>query len=449
MKVLLVSANRKDFPDPVYPLGISLVAAAAERDGHQVRVVDLRWGEEPLAPIIAAWAPDVVGLGVRNLDNLTWGRSVTYLPEIRAVVAEIRSVFRGPMVLGGSGYSLFPEALLDRLDVPYGVVGEGEDAFPALLDALDGRRETAGIPGVAVRGATIAPAPSRQDVAPGRNPLRRALAERYAGRGAAIGVQTKRGCPFRCTYCTYPNLEGAALRLRAPDDVVDEVEELVGAGVRSVFFVDDTFNVPGDHAEAVCRRLVERGVQVSWSAFGHPSRLTPELAGWMKRAGCSGLEFGSDSLCDGVLQELRKGFTVEDVRAAHRTAAQASLPVAHYLLLGSPGETPDTLAQTLREADRLPPAAYIAMLGVRLYPETELTHRARDEGIIGKDQDLVEPAFYFSPGVEVAAVSDGVRAHARQRRNWIVPSLGIRSEPAVLDRVRQRGAGPTWGALLR
>ncbi|MEW6490172.1 MAG: lipid biosynthesis B12-binding/radical SAM protein [Thermodesulfobacteriota bacterium] len=448
MRVLLVSANREDFPDPVYPLGISLVAAAVERAGHAVRLLDLRWDAGELATSVEAWRPDVVGLGIRNVDNLTWGRSVSYLPEIEAAVAELRTAFQGPLILGGSGYSLFPAALLRRLGADWGVVGEGEEAFPSLLDTLSRGADLAPVPGVVCRETGDRPATPRATAPLMRHPLRQDLLAHYLPTGAAVGVQAKRGCAFACTYCTYPALEGRTLRLREPDDVVDEVEELAGAGARSVFFVDDTFNIPADHAEGICRRLVERGVRVSWSAFVHPGRLAPELAEWMRRSGCAGLEFGTDSLSDPVLEALQKGFTAAEVTASAAAAAGAGIPAAHYLLLGSPGETPATLAQTLEAGDRLPPAAFIALVGVRLYPGTELVARARAEGLCGGDDSLLEPTFYLSPGMSAGEVARAVGRHARSRRAWVVPGLGIRSDPAVLDRLRRTQRSPTWAALL-
>lgn len=451
MRVLLISVNREEFPDPVYPLGVALVAAAAEGAGHEVRVLDLRWvAPEKLAAGVAEWGPDVVGLGIRNVDNLTWGRSVSYLPEVEVAVAQVRSAFPGPLVLGGSGFSLFPRELLARLRVPYGVAGEGERAFPALLAALAAGRDPEGIPGVAVcRGpgpgdVRVTP-PALGPLAP--NPFRPDLLAPYLAAGASVGVQTRRGCSFRCLYCTYPALEGRAVRLRDPDVVADEVEAAAGAGARNLFFVDDAFNAPADHAEAVCRRLVERGVRATWTAFVHPGHLPSGLARWMARAGCAGVEFGTDSLDDRVLAALDKGFTARAAAASARAAAEAGLPAAHYLLLGSPGETPETLERTLAAFDHLPPAAVLAMAGVRIYPGTPLADRARAEGVCGPG-DLVEPRFYLSPAVDPEALLRRLGEHARARRGWVVPALGIRCDPAVLARLRRR-PGPTWAALLQ
>ena len=450
MRVLLISVNREDFPDPVYPLGLSLVASALERKGHGVEVLDLRQEPSELLPRISRFRPEVVGLGLRNVDNLTWGRAKSYVGAAEEAVSGVRQAFEGPLVLGGSGFSLFPRELLERLQVPWGIVGEGEDAFPSLLEALAAGTDATALPGVASqripgRVKVTPPAPAR--AVPRGAPPAGALLRRYVSEGAAIGVQTKRGCPFRCTYCTYPQLEGRSVRLKDPATVADEVEEVAAQGVREIFFVDDAFNAPAAHAEEICRRLVERGVSVSWTAFAHPGNLSPSLARWMKRSGCAGLEFGTDSLADPVLDALGKGFTASGVAASVRAAWEAGIKTAHYLLLGSPGETPQTVAATLAAFDALPPAAVIAMIGVRIYPGTGLAERAGAEGLMDGVRDLLDPVFYLSPGIAPDPLLRRLEAHARERRTWIVPSLGIRCDPALLNRLRGRG-GPTWSFLL-
>ncbi len=449
MKVLLVSVNQEDFPDPIYPVGVGLVAAAATRAGHDAQVVDLRWHPDAVAIPPAGFAPDVVGLSIRNVDNLTWGRSCSYVPQICAAADRLRNWFSGPVVLGGSGYSLFPRELLAALGGDFGVVGEGEETFPLLLGELARGGDPAAVPGVVARAGAGGTAPALS-ATPSAGPHRRGaeLIGRYSATGTAIGVQTKRGCPFACSYCTYPALEGKRLRLREPGDVVAELRELAGMGVRRVFFVDDAFNVPAEHAEALCRAIVEADVPISWSAFAHPRELSGRLASWMRRSGCAGLEFGTDSLSDPVLEELQKGFTVAQVRETAAAVAREGIPAAHYLLLGGPGETDETLQQGLAEADALPPAAFIAMVGVRVYPGTPLEARARADGRIGAGQGLLEPAFYVSPHLDTATVLERVAHHARRRRAWVVPAAGVRSDASALARGRAT-QWPTWRSLLR
>src|SRR6188508_1874723 len=138
MRVLLVSANREKLPSPVVPIGV-LAVAAALRDAHDVRVVDLCFEEDPRAALrraIAAMDPQVIGVGLRNLHTNAYDGMERLLAEYGELVGWIRAASRSPIVLGGAAYSLQPETLLARLGADYGVVGEGERAFRDLVDRL-------------------------------------------------------------------------------------------------------------------------------------------------------------------------------------------------------------------------------------------------------------------------------------------------------------------------
>jgi len=262
-------------------------------------------------------------------------------------------------------------------------------------------------------------------------------------------LQTKRGCPFRCTYCTYPQINGPTLRLRPPAEVVDELTSMVeGSGLDQVFLVDDIFNVPHDHAMSVCEGILARGLRVGWTCFASPLGMTSELARAMKRAGCQGVEFGTDTASPFMLQAMGKPFSQEEIRIASRVCGGAGLPDAHYLIFGGPGETPETLAETLAFFDDLKPRAVLAFLGIRIYPNTPLHGVAVSDGVIAAGDDLLFPRFYISPGINADALQATIRSHAEPRPNWVVPGLGIRSNPALLTALRRIGhRGPLWTLL--
>ncbi|HXZ44337.1 MAG TPA: cobalamin-dependent protein, partial [archaeon] len=244
MRVFLVSVNRESAPFPVAPLGIAYVAGAARKAGHEVELLDLCFSRDVEGDIdraVRRFAPELVGISIRNVDNLTFPASVSYLDEIQAAVAALRRVSSAPIVAGGPGFSIFPERLLSLLDLDFGIIGEGEETFCLLAKHLSNGSRVRDLPNLIRRG-NVAPnvtpkiAPSAGNGLPARDLLDNA---RYLELGGMANLQTKRGCPFECTYCTYPYINGPSLRLRPPTEVVDELASMVeGAELNQVFLVD-------------------------------------------------------------------------------------------------------------------------------------------------------------------------------------------------------------------
>lgn len=454
MRILFVSANRESVPYPVAPLGVAYVAGAARSAGHEVRLLDLCFSdsvEADLAVAVREFAPDLVGLSIRNVDNLTYPSSVSYLDEILAAVSGLRRHCSAPIVAGGPGFSIFPERLLALLDLDFGVIGEGEETLCLLARYLEEGRAVPDLANLIRRGESARRTGRKHGSFAGNGRPARDLLDnaRYLALGGMGNLQAKRGCPFECAYCTYPQIDGTSLRLRPPAAVVDELASMVEeAHIDEVFFVDDIFTWPENHAMGICEEIVARRLRVGWTCFATPVGMTPKLAQAMKRAGCRGVEFGADAASPSILRALGKPFPQEDLRAAARACREAGLPAAYYLLFGGPGETAATLADTCNLIDDLQPQAVLAFIGIRIYPNTLLHRVAVSEGVVAADDDLLRPRFYISPRIGEGELTAAVGSHAKARPNWIVPALGIRSDPALLSRLRRSGRrGPLWDLL--
>ena len=137
MRALLISANTEKIPDPVYPIGAACVGAAARRAGHDVEAVDLCFADDARALVTSAirdFAPDVVGISLRNLDTSAYPQNTSYIDDYRSLVSWVRDdAAARAVVLGGAGFTVMPTTILEELHADYGVVGEGELAFPWLL----------------------------------------------------------------------------------------------------------------------------------------------------------------------------------------------------------------------------------------------------------------------------------------------------------------------------
>lgn len=452
MQALLISANRETEPYPVEPIGIAYVAAALKKAGHEVVLLDLCFEDDAalaLKRLPSGFDPGVIGISIRNIDNLTYPKSVFYLPAIREAVRAVRSAYPAPVLAGGSGFSLFPHETLEYLGVDYGLIGEGESSMVEFVRRLEKGESFDGIPGLIGKGLSRSCPPDLITGFAVSSPARELLEyQRYAEAGGMANVQTKRGCPFECVYCTYPFLEGRKLRLRDPASVVDEIEVLNRERGRDYFFfVDDIFNMPEGHATGICEEMIRRRLDIMWACFCTPKGITPGLLKAMKAAGCAAIEFGTDGGTDITLNALGKGFTVAEVDRAQRLCVEAGLEAAHYLILGGPGETNKTIQETFDLMDRLRPRAVIAMLGVRIYPGTALKELALKEGVIEKGSSLLEPVFYISGAVKDSLIDD-VRARATPRPNWVVPGLGIRSGAKIAGTLAKMGKkGVMWDML--
>jgi len=459
MRVLLVSANREHIPDPIFPLGLACIAAAAQQAGHEINVADLCFGRQPVRDLqqrIRTFRPAVVALSIRNVDNAAYPLTVDYLPGHRGVIEAIRATSCAAVVVGGSGFSILPEEYMLALGADFGIKGAGEHAFVALLDALAQNRDPGNIPGLVskpgARGSGLAVAvPSAAHAQPTDSlwPARHLFDyARYIRRGGSGNIQTKRGCVFKCSYCTYPLLEGNRFQLRTADDVVDEIEALqTRYGPHPIFFVDSILNFPHGHVEAICDEMLRRKLSVRWSCYATPVKLDRNQAQLMARAGCEGIELGTDAVDDGQLRRLGKSFDADTVQQANRHCLDAGLRVCHTLIFGGPGETRSSVRNTCQAIRAMQPTAVIAMTGVRVYPGTPLAEHMIAEGKVSRAAIGLAPAFYIEP--EVARfLPDYLTQQAREAGNWVLPGIEPPLLPVSQRVLRGLGiSGPLWRLL--
>lgn len=353
MKVLLVSANTLKTPYPVYPLGLDHVAYAVSSD-HDVRIADINaLGDiEPLIQIIDSFAPNVIGISLRNIDNTDQTDPQSFVSGYRRLVDLIRKTTRATLVLGGSGFTLFPNEMMEKLGADYGIVGEGE-RLADLLKAMEKEAPTIGIPGVAT--------PQRPKEIPpplagsyGRKQLPESPhLQYYLKNGGMLNLQTKRGCPFKCIYCTYPHIEGKKLRLISPETAAEDALRLQRAGAKYFFVTDSVFNSDTAHSMAVAEAFIAAGLKIPWGAFFAPMEPPKEYFELLARAGLTHAEFGTESMCDTVLDRYGKPFRTKDVYNAHKAAVGAGLYVSHFFLLGGPGEDGDSIDETFGNIEKL------------------------------------------------------------------------------------------------
>ena len=439
-RCLLISTNQVMTPYPVYPLGVAHLLGALRADGHEALHYDVmaNGGLDGLVGLLADYDPQLIGLSIRNLDTVDSTAPDAFMDPVQETMRFIRAHHAAPVVLGGPAFSIMPEAVLDFLAADYGVVGEGENLLPWLAGELAAGR----YPATKILRGPADPCPWRPVV------YDQPTADFYLSWGGMLNVQTKRGCPYRCAYCSYPTLEGKTYRFREPDEVAAEVIRAGREhGAKYLFFTDSVFNDVRGHYLEVAEALVRAGNTVPWCAFFRPQNLTCDGLALMKRAGLSAMEIGSDAASDETLAAMQKDFTFAEVIAANELAVTAGVPCAHFIIFGGPGETRATLAKGLANVEQLSNSVVFAFTGIRVLPGTAMHQRAIADGVMVADQPLLAPFFYFSPELAEAELDATIKEAWRGRLDRIYPSSVMQERITHLH--RKGHVGPMWDMLVR
>lgn len=441
-RILLVSSNVTVEPYPVYPLGLAAISSALAAKGHELEQFDfLASGEseEELRRRVAEFAPDYVCLSIRNLDNCDSLTETGYPQIARRLVEVVREETAAPVIVGGAAFSILPEELLDFTGADYGVVGEGERLVCDLIgDLAEGKT-----PPRLLRSDRLL---STQEMA---SPLySKELIGFYLGQSGMINLQTKRGCPHGCIYCSYPALEGERFRCRDPREVADDLERIKrDHGVASFFFTDSIFNDSDGHYLSVVEEILRRGLDIRWCCYMRPEGVRRREIALMKRAGLYAVELGTDAASDATLAGLGKGFRFADAVEANEACVAERLPCAHFVMFGGPGETMETVAEGLDNLKGLRHTVVFAFSGIRILPGTPILALAVREGLLPEGIRLREAAYYLSPKVDVEAMNDMIGASFKGRRDRIFPPSEGQRRLSVMHRFGYRGL--LWDTLIR
>ncbi len=429
MRILLINSNLKQDMLAAPPIGICYVAAATAMAGHEVKVLDLCFHRDILKAIrtdIRSFSPDVVGISIRNLDNGNLLCPRPFLSDIEKIVQGTRDSTLAPIVVGGSAASLTPGPLLKRLGADFIVVSEGEHAFPALLEAIRKGDSPKGIPGVGViedNEFNLTP-PDLKEFPPYKPETGSWLdLKPYWKIGGTYNIQTKRGCRQHCIYCVYNELlEGGRQRLRNAVDVVDEIEEaLLKYEPGTIEFVDSVFNDPLDYCSEILEEIVRRPWKARFTAMGiRPIGLDEKFLRLLDKAGFTSIWISPDSASETMIRNYRKGFTADDVILAAEAINDSRFTSVWSFLIGGPGETHQTLQESLDftlkylKRDSHPPLHITNyVLGVRVFPRTPMWDIALQEGLIRDQSDPLDSLFYVSEKLDLDLVLEQIH------RTWL------------------------------
>jgi lipid biosynthesis B12-binding/radical SAM protein len=442
MKVLLISANVTVSPYPLYPLGVSIIADALTRAGHEVRQADFLLKDKSLEAIgaeVREFGPDLVGISVRNIDNVNLLHEQYYITNVKNLVDTVRESSKARVLLGGAGFSLIPELILKETGADYGIVGEGE--------ALAVEFANNAAKGIYPRERLIFPETRLEREEIGSALYDDRLLEFYLHSGNIASVQTKRGCTHTCVYCTYPLLEGERIRRRDPGAVVNDIETLRDKfKAKFIFFVDSVFNDDDGAYLEILDEMERRQVNIPWTAFIRPGGLTDEIVLRMKRTGFGAAEVGTDAACDTTLKKMGKSFTFKDVIECNDLFARHEIATSHFFMFGGPGETAETVEEGIRNILGLQKCVAFIFMGIRILPNTPLARLAIREKVIAPEDGLLHPVYYLSPAIDKQWLEERLTKAFADVRHCVFPPDKMDNSLQLLHKLGY--TGPMWDLLL-
>lgn len=464
MNVLLINTNQ--FRPPVLPIGILCVATYLRQKGLDVEVLDLCFEdniEEITIAYMEKYKPDLVGVGIRNIDNILCTQSEWFLPSVSETVKLIKSISKVPIVVGGAGFSIFPERIVEMLEMDYGIVGEGEKSFYLLTKALNNEFELENIPGLVYRDkAGILQSNTVENMTTDElNELENVDlsfvdSEKYYNVGGVCSLQTKRGCGLGCIFCTYPVIEGKCFRLRKVSKIIEEIKYRVEINNMTYFyFVDSILNIPWKHMDSLCDEIIKNKLDIKWFSYVSPEGFTEKRLKNMMDSGCDGIWFSVDTCSAEMLVNMEKGYDINTIENAINICRENNIKYNLVLLLGGPGETNDTLNETFDFLEKYDPNLAVILYGLRIYPGTKLYDIALSEGIITNDTDLLKPIFYISDKVKDTII-DTIKFRCVDHPNWYAtPETWSRQdkiknillEKKVEDLYKSGERGPFWAIV--
>jgi radical SAM superfamily enzyme YgiQ (UPF0313 family) len=433
LKVLIISTNSL----PAAPTGPVYVAGAARRAGHEVQIYERLFAndlEGELSSRLREFQPDVIGVSIRlvfgdeqDVNSPLGTRHTDLRPKVRQITDIVRGNTTARIVMGGPGFNYYARDWLEYLDLDYGIRGEGEEAFPMFLKCLSEGDDVYSIPGCVFRknGAYHAVSPILvEDLNRQALPAYELLDwKQYADRNITPAIFTKRGCAISCTYCPYSKLEGRRYRLKSPQRVIDEALHIGDCTQTSrVMFCDNNFNAPRQHAQAICKAIIAQNVAFQWGTGDlRPVGVTEEFCRLMEASGCFYANLSIESASDKMLKSMKRGYTVQQVREALESLSRSKIPFGASVMLGTPEETPETIAETLRVLDdyHIPGGVWVT-IGIYLWTNLQdLVAQARREGVLKDDKELFSGSVYLSSGLPKSYLRE-LPDMLRTRQNYSV-----------------------------
>ena len=400
-KILLITSSFEDVPevpasitddDSHYPIGMGYLYSYLESKGTDVELlslnhIDYKTCYSTVMNKVKEFKPDFVGLQLLSSNRVS---SYRIIERINKEYPDIQ------LIIGGIHTTIMYEQLLEKYPFIVAVLGEGEITTDELLRELNkSQPNLRGIDGVAfyneasrkvertkpralVKDLDIFPFPKHELFFKDSN--------RFSG-----CVITSRGCFMRCSFCVLNPEAKRIVRYRSPKNVVDEIEYMAKSfpQMTEVFIHDDSFFADNKRVIEICEEMIKRKIKLEFVCSGRMIPLTTEMISKLEEANFTRVMLGIESGDNGILKSCHKGITQQNIIDAFNLFAKSKINLKTFLIIGLPGETEETVRETIRLIKKIQKIKYVSYGDfsnfLMVYPGTEVYEIAKSKGMVNDD----------------------------------------------------------------
>jgi radical SAM superfamily enzyme YgiQ (UPF0313 family) len=339
-------------PYSEFPFYLGYAAAVLEKDGHEVLLIDSLASNQTLEEFldeVKSFSPDVIVMET----------STPSFKNDMGILKKLSTISKSKKILCGPHVTALPENSIMRPLVDFVLLGEYEISLANLVNCIEKGGDIESVRGIVFKrnGKPVftESQPIIDDIDSLPFPAWHLMPmNRYwnpgPGTAKTMEVMSTRGCPFKCTYCIYPQLmyRTSKVRFRKPKKVVDEIGVLIkDYNKDGIYFNDDTFTINKKHVQEICHEMKKRELNLKWACFGRADIVDYDMLKEMKEAGCVAIQYGVESGSQKILDNIRKGIKVEQIKKAFSITKKVGIKTHGTFMIGLPGESKETIQETI------------------------------------------------------------------------------------------------------